>query len=180
MTWTVFKAGISGAVVNHKWAEFRRAFKGFSVPAVAVFTGRDVRRLMRNPGIIRYRAKIEATIDNAREMLEIRAASGSFRRYLRGYGPEDQGRLYADLRRRFRHLGPYGVRAFLRRAGENVFFAHPDTLRVLYRLGLIPSPRAPDDDVGRAHAAIVAAKPRQPARRGEPPAHPPRQRLRAE
>ncbi len=159
MTWTVFKAGISSAVVNYKWSNFRRAFARFSVPEVTRFLGRDVRRLMRDPGIIRYRAKIEATIHNAREMLEIRKASGSFRRYLRGYGLEDQGRLYTDLRRRFKHLGPYGVRAFLRRVGEDVFFSHPDTLRVLYRIGLIGSLRAADDEVGRAHARIVAANP---------------------
>ncbi len=159
MTWTVFKAGINGAVVDHKWSNFRRAFARFSVPHVAAFTGRDVRRLMGDRGIIRYRAKIEATIDNAREMLEIRRTSRSFGRYLRGYRLEDQGRLYTDLRGRFRHLGPYGVRAFLRRVGEDVFFSHPDTLRVLYRIGLIGSPRASDDEVGQAHARIVAMNP---------------------
>lgn len=43
--------------------------------------------------------------------------------------------------------------------GHDVFFAHPDTLRVLYRLGLIASPRATDEEVGRAHARLVAANP---------------------
>jgi hypothetical protein len=92
-------------------------------------------------------------------MLAIREEFGSFRRYLRRFDAAEQGTLYTDLRRRFRHLGPYGVRSFLRRVGEDVFYSHPDTLRVLYRLGLIPSPRAPDEEVGRAHAAIAAANP---------------------
>jgi 3-methyladenine DNA glycosylase Tag len=157
MTWCVFKSGISAAVVNHKWGDFRSAFAGFSAVAVARFDGRDVSRLVRDRRIIRYRAKIEATIHNAREMLAVRQEHGSFRRFLRRYGPDDQGRLYADLRRRFEHLGPYTVRAFLRRVGEDVFYAHPDTLRVLYRLGLTPTPRAPDADVGLAHARLAAA-----------------------
>ena len=92
-------------------------------------------------------------------MLSIRTEFGSFRRYLAGFGPADQGRLYQDLRRRFRHLGPYSVRSFLRRAGEDVFFAHPDALRVLYRLGLISTPRPSDEEAGRAHALLVAANP---------------------
>ena len=107
MTWTVFKAGINGAVVDHKWANFRRAFAGFSVPAVAAFGGRDVRRLVNDKGIIRYRAKIEATISNARAMVELRREFRSFGRYLRGFGVDEQGRLYTDLRQRFTHVGPY-------------------------------------------------------------------------
>lgn len=159
LTWTVFKSGISSAVVNRKWRGFRRAFAGFSARKVATFGARDVTRLVKDRGIIRYRAKIEATIQNAREMLAVREEFGSFHRYLRHFPLHEQGRLYDDLRRRFRHLGPYGVRTFLRRVGEDVFYAHPDTLRVLYRLGLTDSPRATDDDVGRAHALIVDANP---------------------
>jgi DNA-3-methyladenine glycosylase I len=159
LTWSVFKAGISAAVVDRKWPRFRQAFRGFSIAAVAAFGGRDVSRLLNDRGIIRYRGKIEATIHNARAMLAIRDECGSFRRYLRRYSQAEQGVLYADLRRRFRHLGPYTVRTFLRRVGEDVFFSHPDTLRVLYRLGLTRSPRASDEEVGRAHARLAAASP---------------------
>lgn len=159
LTWAVFKSGLTSVVVNRKWKNFRRAFAEFSVPAVARFTHRDVRRLVNDRSIIRYQAKIEATIDNARAMLTIREESGSFRRYLHRFSLEEQGLLYSDLRRRFRHLGPYSVRTFLRRVGEDIFFAHPDTLRVLYRLGLTSGPRAPDEEVGRAHARLVAANP---------------------
>ncbi|MGQ0551405.1 MAG: DNA-3-methyladenine glycosylase I [Armatimonadota bacterium] len=159
LTWTVFKSGLTSVVVNRKWRNFRRAFARFSIRKVARFGARDTNRLVKDRGIIRYRAKIEATIQNARQMLAVVEEFGSFRGYLRDFSPQDQGRLYVDLRRRFRHLGPYGVRTFLRRVGEDVFFAHPDTLRVLYRLGLIDSPRASDGEVGRAHALIVAANP---------------------
>jgi 3-methyladenine DNA glycosylase Tag len=159
MTWTVFKAGINGAVVDHKWANFRRAFAEFSVPVVAAFRRPDVRRLVNDKGIIRYRAKIEATIANARAMTDLQRQFRSFRRYLNGFEPHEQGALYVDLRRRFTHLGPYGARTFLRRVGHDVFFCYTDTLRVLYRLGLVGSPRATDEEVGRAHARIVAANP---------------------
>ena len=157
LTWTVFKSGLTSVVVNRKWPNFQRAFKAFSIDAVARFAGRDVARLLRDRGIIRYRAKVEATIHNARAMRAIVDEYGSFRRYLRRFGVDAQGLLYDDLRRRFKHLGGYGVRSFLRRVGEDVFFAHPDTLRVLYRLGLVSSPRASDAEAGQAHGWLVAA-----------------------
>lgn len=159
LTWTVFKSGLTSVVVNRKWPNFRRAFKSFSTGAVARFTGRDVARLVGDRGIIRYRAKIEATIFNARAMRAIAAEYGAFRRYLRRYRVHERGLLYDDLRRRFKHLGRYGVRSFLRRVGEDVFFAHTDTLRVVYRLGLVSSPRAGDAEVGQAHGRLVAANP---------------------
>ena len=81
LTWCVFKSGISAAVVNHKWPNFRRAFAAFSVTKVAAFGGRDVSRLVKDQGIIRYRAKIEATVQNAREMLAVQKEHGSFDRF---------------------------------------------------------------------------------------------------
>jgi DNA-3-methyladenine glycosylase I len=67
-----FQAGLSWAIVLRKRETFRRAFAGFEPNRVARFTTRDVDRLMTNPGIIRARAKIDATIAGARIFCEIR------------------------------------------------------------------------------------------------------------
>src|ERR1700733_4587595 len=61
-----FQAGLSWAIVLRKREAFREAFAGFDPDAVARFTARDAARLMKNPGIIRARAKIDATIAGAR------------------------------------------------------------------------------------------------------------------
>lgn len=61
-----FQSGLSWLVILRKRADFRRAFEGFDVGTVAAYTGADIDRLMADAGIVRNRAKIEATITNAR------------------------------------------------------------------------------------------------------------------
>ena len=68
LTLGVFEAGLSWSIVFGKRDAFRTAFEGFDVAQVAAMTERDVDRLVQDPSIIRNRAKIEATIDNARAM----------------------------------------------------------------------------------------------------------------
>src|SRR5438309_8035882 len=68
LTLGVFEAGLSWSIVFGKRDAFRRAFHGFDVAQVAAMTERDVDRLVQDPSIIRNRAKIQATIENARAM----------------------------------------------------------------------------------------------------------------
>jgi len=68
LTLGVFQVGLSWSVVFAKRDAFRAAFRGFAIDKVAKMTERDVERLLQNPAIIRNRAKIQATIDNARAM----------------------------------------------------------------------------------------------------------------
>jgi len=64
-----FQAGLSWRTILHRREGFRAAFAGFDPEMVARFDAADVDRLMGDPGIIRARAKIEATIGNARAFL---------------------------------------------------------------------------------------------------------------
>jgi len=66
-----FQAGLSWITILRKRDAFRRAFAGFDPAKVARFSARDVTRLMADTGIVRNRAKIEATIGNARAFLEL-------------------------------------------------------------------------------------------------------------
>ena len=68
LTLGVFEAGLSWSIVFGKRDAFRRAFHGFRIAEVAAMTERDVDRLVRDASIIRNRAKIQATVDNARAM----------------------------------------------------------------------------------------------------------------
>jgi DNA-3-methyladenine glycosylase I len=71
-----FQAGLSWATVLRKRPAFREAFLGFDPDAVASFTEEDVERLMQNEGIIRNRAKIQATIRNAQATIALRGEGG--------------------------------------------------------------------------------------------------------
>lgn len=66
-----FQAGLSWLTILKKREAFREAFAGFDPHVVARFTARDVQRLMRNANIVRNKAKIQATISNARATLTL-------------------------------------------------------------------------------------------------------------
>jgi DNA-3-methyladenine glycosylase I len=77
-----FQAGLSWRTILHKREAFRRAFAGFDPERVAAFGPDDVARLLADPGIVRNRAKIAATIGNAAAFLALQREAGSFDRYL--------------------------------------------------------------------------------------------------
>src|SRR6202453_2598888 len=67
-----FQAGLAWITVLRKRDEFRREFRGFDPKKVAKFGELDIARMLENPGIIRSRAKIEATINGARIFLQMK------------------------------------------------------------------------------------------------------------
>lgn len=71
-----FQSGLSWATVLRKRPAFREAFAGFDAEAVAAFDGDDVERLLSDARIIRNRAKILATIGNARATVALREEGG--------------------------------------------------------------------------------------------------------
>lgn len=73
-----FQAGLSWSTVLNKRENFRRAFDRFDPERIARYTKRRINSLLDNPGIIRNRLKIEATINNPNRFLELQASEGSF------------------------------------------------------------------------------------------------------
>jgi DNA-3-methyladenine glycosylase I len=93
-----FQSGLSWLIVLRKRPTFRAAFDGFSMTAVAAYGEDDVERLLADAGIVRNRAKIEATISNARVALDL---PGGLLAYVEGFAPEEQHpapRELADIR----------------------------------------------------------------------------------
>ena len=77
-----FQAGLSWRTILHRREGFRKAFKGFKPEVIARFGEKDIARLMKDEGIIRARAKIEATIGNARIYLAMEKAGEDFSEYV--------------------------------------------------------------------------------------------------
>ena len=118
MSKSVFQAGISWAVIDAKWKGFQEAFEGFDPETVAGFDPPDIDRLAKDTRIVRNRRKIEATVHNARTMLELDGEHGGFRNYLRSHGGFEE--TVADMRKRFKFLGDLGGYHFLYVVGEEV------------------------------------------------------------
>lgn len=87
-----FQAGLSWLTILRKRPSFRRAFRDFEPEAIAGFDGAEVERLMSDAGIVRNRAKIEATINNARRYPELVDEFGSLAAYAWRYEPAADSR----------------------------------------------------------------------------------------
>ncbi|MDR6292318.1 DNA-3-methyladenine glycosylase I [Inquilinus ginsengisoli] len=90
-----FQSGLSWLTILRKRESFREAFADFEIERVAGFTETDVERLLGNPGIIRNRAKILSTINNARRARELIQEAGSLGGWLWAFepGPEERPRV---------------------------------------------------------------------------------------
>jgi DNA-3-methyladenine glycosylase I len=76
------QAGLSWSTILKKRENYRRAFDNFDTAAIARYDERDVERLLADPGIVRNRLKILATIKNAQAFLALQQEQGSFDHYL--------------------------------------------------------------------------------------------------
>jgi len=87
-----FQSGLSWLTILRKRDNFRRAFKSFDIPTVARFNARSVERLLLDAGIVRNRAKIEATINNARRCPALVKEFGSLASYVWSFEPDGDAR----------------------------------------------------------------------------------------
>jgi DNA-3-methyladenine glycosylase I len=87
-----FQSGLSWLTILRKRENFREAFAGFDFERVALFTDRDVERLVQNAGIIRHRGKIEATINNARAASDTIDEHGSLAAFFWRFEPDPADR----------------------------------------------------------------------------------------
>jgi DNA-3-methyladenine glycosylase I len=78
------QAGLSWSTILRKREGYRAAFAGFDAAKVARYDRRKVERLLRDPGIVRNRMKVESTVENARRILEVRQEHGSLDAFLWG------------------------------------------------------------------------------------------------
>jgi DNA-3-methyladenine glycosylase I len=76
------QAGLSWITILRKRANYRKAFANFDAGKVARFGAREKRRLLADEGIVRNRAKIDATIGNAKAFLDVQREFGTFDRYI--------------------------------------------------------------------------------------------------
>ena len=130
------QAGLSWSTILHRRDGYRQAFAEWDPGAVARYGARDVARLLRDPGIVRNRRKIESTVSNARAILDVIASEGSLDAFLWSFvgGTQQRNRfrrlddvpaesdvsrsMSAELKRRgFSFVGPTICYAFMQATG---------------------------------------------------------------
>jgi len=128
-----FQAGLAWITILRKRDAFRRAFAGFDPDRVARFDEADVARLLADPGIVRSRSKIEATIGNARAYCAMRDGGEDFAAFAWGFvggapivgdgrtilarSPQSEALSVALKKRGFKFVGPVIVYAWMQACG---------------------------------------------------------------
>ena len=130
-----FQAGLSWLTILRKRDNFRAAFSGFDIAAVAAFGPGDIERLLGDAGIVRHRGKIVSAVNNARRATEVVGEFGALAAYIWGWAPPAGGvpptgkdalapstpesaALARDLKRRgWSFVGPTTVYAFMQSMG---------------------------------------------------------------
>lgn len=127
-----FQAGLSWRTILAKRERLRTVFHQFDFERIARFGARDVERLLRDPGIVRHRGKIEAVIHNARRARELIRREGSLAAFIWRYEPDAARRTAAQppsvspesialaqalKRLGWRFVGPTTVYAFMQAMG---------------------------------------------------------------
>lgn len=147
------QAGLSWSTILRKRENYREAFEGFDPARVARFDARRKAALMKNPGIVRNRLKIDSTVSNARALLDVGNEFGTFDRYVWRFvnGSPMQSRrtslrdlpsrtagsdaLSKDLKKRgFRFVGSTIMYAFMQAVGmvndhEIACYRHQELLK---------------------------------------------------
>ena len=127
-----FQSGLSWRTILAKRENFRAAFHGFDIDRVARLNRRSVDRLLKDPGIVRHRGKIEAVLNNAKRAQELREEFGSVAAYVWRYESDPDTRpaphtvtttdeakaMSKDLKKRgWKFVGPTTVYAFMQAMG---------------------------------------------------------------
>lgn len=111
------QAGLSWITILKKADNFRKAYRGFDIDKVAKFTEKVRARLLADAGIIRNRLKVNAAIENAKRIRELRKEFGSFKGWLESHHPLTKGEWTKLFKKTFVFTGGEIVNEFLMSTG---------------------------------------------------------------
>jgi DNA-3-methyladenine glycosylase I len=111
------QAGLSWTTILKKQHSFRKAYHGFNIKKVASYQEKDRLRLMNDEGIIRNRLKINAAIENAKTILAIQKAHGSFKKWIQHHHPLSKDEWTKLFKKTFKFVGGEIVNEFLMSIG---------------------------------------------------------------
>ena len=152
MSLRIFSAGLKHSMVAAKWPAFEDVFLGFDPRRVAGMPEDDVEALMKDRRLIRHWPKISSVPVNARAMLDIAADAGGFGAWIAAWPEDDIVGLWAEMGKRFKHLGGMSTPYFLRMIGKDTFVLTPDVASGLITAGVVD--RKPS---GKRDLALVQA-----------------------
>ena len=135
----LFQAGLSWGLILKKRATTVSAFDNFDVDTVAAYKAKDVKRLLKDPGIIRNRLKVASIIENAKRIIQLRDSHEGFAPWIAAHHPLNRGEWTKLFRRTFKFMGPEIVNEFLMCIGY-LPGAHSEDCPVFKRIAKLNPP----------------------------------------
>jgi DNA-3-methyladenine glycosylase I len=133
------QAGLSWLTILKKQENFRAAFRDFDVDRVARFTDKQRERLLQDEGIIRNRLKINAAIENARRIIQLRKSHGSFSNWLDAHHPRSAAEWVKLFKKTFVFTGGEITGSFLLSTGY-LPGAHDESCPVFAKIARLKPP----------------------------------------
>lgn len=137
ITRRVFCAGFVWKIIEHKWPNFEKVFKGFKPAAVAQMSDEVLEKLASDARIVRNYRRIKSVRENALFVLEVAGEHGSFGRFIADWPADDIVGLCAVLKKRGSRLGGMSGQYLLRFMGKDTFLLSADVITCLNNHGVI-------------------------------------------
>lgn len=154
MAKAVFSSGFSWEVIEKKWPGFEIAFDKFDPRKVAAYGDDKIDALLKDTRIVRNGAKVMATVENARFIVETSKKHGSFGKFLASWPETDQVGLMDHLKKNASRLGGSTVQYFLRFEGWDAFILSGDVVKALIREGVVTREPTSKKDLAAVQAAF--------------------------
>ena len=154
MAKAVFSSGFSWEVIEKKWPGFEIAFDKFDPRKVAAYGDDKIDALLKDTRIVRNGAKVMATVENARFIVETSKKHGSFGKFLASWPKTDQVGLMDHLKKNASRLGGSTVQYVLRFEGGDAFILSGDVVKALIREGVVTKEPTSKKDLAAVQAAF--------------------------
>jgi 3-methyladenine DNA glycosylase Tag len=150
----VFRAGFNWKIVENRWPDIEAAMHGFDPEFVAPFGSKEIERYMTQPGVIKNRSRLQAVIENARWMLELRGEHGSFGRLVAKWPSSDVIGLWQLMQDEGSRIGGSTGPYALRELGKDSFLPTGSVLAGLVAAGIIDRPTRGKRNLAAAQSAF--------------------------
>jgi 3-methyladenine DNA glycosylase Tag len=152
----VFRAGFSWTVVEQRWPAIEAALHGFEPEQVANYVAKDIERYLQAAGVIKNRVRLQATIENAAWLLEIRGEYGSFGAMLAKWPSATIIALWQKMKDEGARLGGSTGPYLLRELGKDSWLPSPSVMKALVFHCILDSPATGKRNLQAAQEAFNA------------------------
>ena len=133
----VFRAGFNWKVVENRWPDIEAAVRGFDPEHLAGYGSEELEGYLKEPGVIKNRSRMQACVENARWLLDVRGEHGSFGKYIANWPTSDLVGLYDDMKKRGSRLGGNTAQYVLRWMGKDTYIYSKSVVAALIKHGVV-------------------------------------------